>query len=261
MLYCKKQQDLSHAVLLLQLIPARGRKPHRLHDQRHVFSFNLSPRGDGNLLLYSSILILSTVSTYPREGTETPPVLSYSTGQPVSTYPREGTETQYTRWECIPCIWFQLIPARGRKRRIGHVSGMLEVGFQLIPARGRKLIAQLIDSHFIHVSTYPREGTETHIKRSASSLHTGFNLSPRGDGNSAKVCGSRVFQGFNLSPRGDGNKLNFRVQSVNRGFNLSPRGDGNFLLQKGVLGGKAFLLQLIPARGQKPLVIRGQNRI
>ena len=179
MLYCKKQQDLSHAVLLLQLIPARGRKPHRLHDQRHVFSFNLSPRGDGNLLLYSSILILGTVSTYPREGTETPPVLSYSTGQPVSTYPREGTETQYTRWECIPCIWFQLIPARGRKRRIGHVSGMLEVGFQLIPARGRN---------------------QVHIDHVLPSRHTRFNLSPRGDGNSLRSSLIRILFTFQLIP-------------------------------------------------------------
>ena len=77
-----------------QLIPARGRKPHRncifsdgitnfnLSPQgdgnriddtcsTHLYHFNLSPQGDGNLCYLVSLTLRDDILTYPRKGTET----------------------------------------------------------------------------------------------------------------------------------------------------------------------------------------------
>ena len=110
--------------LLLQFIPARGRKQFTVYNNVRVGRCcNLSPRGDGNRFTHR-MLFISWVAIYPREGTETSPVLiarSFSvrlqfipargrkpTHQhhwfcrhpPVAIYPREGTETR----QSIPCI-------------------------------------------------------------------------------------------------------------------------------------------------------------
>ena len=101
--------------------------------------------------------------------------------------------------------------------------------FQLIPARGRKRQAVRDFLQSFLVSTYPREGTETFFDAIHFSRKVRVSTYPReGTETGGNAC---------------------HCKAKNR-FNLSPRGDGNFLLQKGVLGGKAFLLQLIPARGQ-----------
>ena len=71
----QKAARLSRTVLLLQLIPARGRK----------------------LVQFDNFGFHVRVATYPREGTETTvswPVLCVTK---VATYPREGTET--------PALW------------------------------------------------------------------------------------------------------------------------------------------------------------
>ena len=55
-----------------QLIPARGRKHYEGNRETSLYGHNLSPRGDGNLLLLcSSVFAVEPDTTYPREGTET----------------------------------------------------------------------------------------------------------------------------------------------------------------------------------------------
>ena len=57
---------------LTQLIPARGRKHYEGNRETSLYGHNLSPRGDGNLLLLcSSVFAVEPDTTYPREGTET----------------------------------------------------------------------------------------------------------------------------------------------------------------------------------------------
>jgi len=84
------------ALLLLwtQLIPARGRKPLCHCQHSPAVGHNLSPRGDGNSLCSSFILLFKD-----------------------TTYPREGTETS-AFWGPPSWPWTQLIPARGRKQII-----------------------------------------------------------------------------------------------------------------------------------------------
>ena len=66
----QKAARLSHTVLLLQLIPARGRKHLAAPFHACHASCNLSPRGDGNVCL-DQVAVNLLVATYPREGTET----------------------------------------------------------------------------------------------------------------------------------------------------------------------------------------------
>ena len=55
---------------------------------------NLSPRGDGNLLLQHNVFFCNgSVAIYPREGTETCLGVSVPQAKRVAIYPREGTET------------------------------------------------------------------------------------------------------------------------------------------------------------------------
>ena len=55
----------------LQLIPARGRKPHLLVGDRDIHTdYNLPPQGDGNFLAFVFVLIFEQITTYPRKGTE-----------------------------------------------------------------------------------------------------------------------------------------------------------------------------------------------
>ena len=77
---------------LLQLIPARGRKPQRFAEQHlRAGHYNSSPRGDGNT-----------------------PAWQRSPSARITTHPREGTETKPLFGAPNP-LTLQLIPARGRK--------------------------------------------------------------------------------------------------------------------------------------------------
>ena len=160
MLYCKKTARLSHTVLLLQLIPARGRK----HIINNVIlcmnSCNLSPRGDGNIqpCIFGR---LHSVATYPREGTETVAVFAIKNQIVVATYPREGTETHHR--SILPEKYsLQLIPARGRKLKIHH---------------------DIIPPIFSSCNLSPRGDGNSRCSRIFRSAQC-CNLSPRGDGNS-----------------------------------------------------------------------------
>ena len=133
----QKAARLSHTVLLLQLIPARGRK----HAAENFFVHAMG------------------VATYPREGTETSidPILTcHSRLQlipargrklpcypgafqlfPVATYPREGTETTMLSW-CISAFPGCNLSPRGDGNMAAFSSFTAVVALQLIPARGRK---------------------------------------------------------------------------------------------------------------------------
>ena len=147
----------SWAVLLTQLIPARGRKPVSTTATAYGPGHNLSPRGDGN-------------TRFSR-------ISCGLTGHNLS--PRGDGNPKINNVVYSSCLT-QLIPARGRKlgmkRRLqsgaGHnlsprgdgndpCSGnaLPSLRTQLIPARGRKLTLAF------HLLSY------------------GHNLSPQGDGN------------------------------------------------------------------------------
>ena len=82
-------------IFLFQLLPARGRKRnHKNCSCRRGKYFNLSPQGDGNIVLL--VVVGKSI---------------------ISTYPRKGTETIFVIFHIICIITFQLIPARGRKHR------------------------------------------------------------------------------------------------------------------------------------------------
>ena len=94
----------SWAVLLTQLIPARGRKLEGL----------------------GRIQRASWDTTYPREGTETAPRMLVFPSSSDTTYPREGTETCVHDGHGVRPRT-QLIPARGRKRC--DLTGFIKGGF------------------------------------------------------------------------------------------------------------------------------------
>ena len=167
----------------------------------------------------------------------------------------------------------QLIPARGRKPD-GHPLRLYPLFLnQLIPARGRKLDSCIVPKCRSDESTHPRKGTETHpswailgqITRNQlipargrkpisphdiSSMYTGINSSPQGDGNQACICIRVVVlesthprkgtetraqnticnweNGINSSPQEDGNIHFSKISAEVYGINSSPQGDGNF---------------------------------
>ena len=85
------------------------------------------------------------------------------------------------------------------------------------------------------------------------------NLSPRGDGNLGDAeRGRLVLASCNLSPRGDGNLRSKPLYAfMLLRCNLSPRGDGNQTVSGFML--RDTLLQLIPARGRKPVSIPSRS--
>ena len=101
-------------IVLLQLIPVRGRKP----------------------LYFSSLNYIPDITTYPREGTETDNVLVQHSNGKVTIYPRKGTETRQSTARCTAWRKFQLIPVRGRKL-VDVLTNESRNQLQLIPARGR----------------------------------------------------------------------------------------------------------------------------
>ena len=100
---------------LLQLIPARGRKHHSI------------PRN----------FIGVSITTHPREGTET---LLSGTGfryNGITTHPREGTETSTARSSRFETLYYNSSPrGDGNAHRADY-------------------------SYFLGITTHPREGTET----------------------------------------------------------------------------------------------------
>ena len=134
----QKTARLSHTVLLLQLIPARGRKPSSILKLNMPLKLQLIPARGRKL---------------PRLG-----VLHAFLGQ-VSTYPREGTETVVDQL-FIPVGGFNLSP-RGDGNVNCSLYACIVPCFNLSPRGGGNRSKPSTSDGLYWVSTYPREGTET----------------------------------------------------------------------------------------------------
>ena len=110
----QKTARLSHTVLLLQLIPARGRKP-RFHDwkpSQRTAPFQLIPA---------------------RGRKRVTKLLNCHAPNCFNLSPRGDGNVSFSIVRMITSAALQLIPARGRKRSIGHITSMFEIGCNLSP--------------------------------------------------------------------------------------------------------------------------------
>ena len=149
--------------IALQFIPARGRKPF-LGSLLHLLpGCNLSPRGDGNVMVLPTKSDILSCNLSPR-------------GDGNSIRPRD----------VHGYAMLQFIPARGRKHFLQRFNKCAAVsGLQFIPARGRKQPRRPVKTANLPrcnlsprgdgnqlsirewwevgkiVAIYPREGTET----------------------------------------------------------------------------------------------------
>ena len=136
--------------------------------------------------------------------------------------PRKGTETFPIRPLLCNLHEFQLIPARGRKRkRIDHC--IIDLTISTYPRKGTETAEPPTGSAALYISTYPRKGTETECGHCSHHSYGYFNLSPQGDGNSKHPDVSVAIRDFNLSPQGDGNSVLTSVAVASTSFNLSPK--------------------------------------
>ena len=238
--------------MLLQFIPARGRKLHPLSRIGRIFlCCNLSPRGDGNIKNYSEQHIRFGCNLSPRGDGNAKMVPLTIKQLKLQFIPARGRKQNgFCRAHGIRSCnlsprgdgnsirprdvhgyaMLQFIPARGRKHFLQRFNKCAAVsGLQFIPARGRKPLIQIRGHNgFNHVAIYPREGTETRCHDYPRCTGRSCNLSPRGDGNVAPLPFQRPVSRCNLSPRGDGNSTCFCVSvDIAASCNLSPRGDGN----------------------------------
>ena len=99
------------------------------------------------------------------------------------------------------------------------------------------------------ISTYPRKGTETFVRKYQTTSLYHFNLSPQGDGNPdfSTPSGTTILD-FNLSPQGDGNQTEEHPLHV-RAISTYPRKGTETYLLLWLM--KNIRFQLIPARGRK----------
>ena len=109
------------------------------------------------------ISLIISVTTYPREGTETAGLRIGYRRYRVTTYPREGTET-FLPGQFPIRILVTTYPREGTETRLSRNPSVSKPS-QLIPARGRK-----------------------QFTRNLSNEHLRHNLSPRGDGNVKSDC-------------------------------------------------------------------------
>lgn len=123
---------------IVKLHPARGRKLHVQVVNAHLFHYNLSPQGDGNLNVSPG----STSSTYCNlspQGDGNQNGLSERIRTRIAIYPREGAKTHFRYCSHLRNWQFQFLPIRGRKSFTANGTIMLNVQLQFIPVRGRKL--------------------------------------------------------------------------------------------------------------------------
>ena len=190
--------------LLFQPIPARGRKRCADGNRADLLHISTYPRKGTITRGCQPPRQGDSISTYPRKGTETRRTSSTGStwfyfnlspqGDGNASQRRsvgtnrlnfnlspQGDGNSLTKLMACGVQLFQLIPARGRKRRMLYqlrqmpsISTYPRKGtetlfllflhvyniFQLIPARGRKL--DIVDDALdLVISTYPRKGTET----------------------------------------------------------------------------------------------------
>ena len=220
---------LYRAVLLLQFIPARGRKPpHARRPPSTPPGCNLSPRGDGNEIDYGMDVQPGVVAIYPREGTETRNALFFGyAGLRCNLSPRGDGNIKLLPDSVNGCRCNLSPRGDGNGKNIKDAGNDIQ-GCNLSP-RG--------DGNQQRGPFFPLAGG-------------GCNLSPRGDGNNAATGTFTGELRCNLSPRGDGNPvISSAVGAVNDRCNLSPRGDGNPSWPLSPEG--RIPLQFIPARGRK----------
>ena len=112
---------------------------------------------------------------------------------------------------------------------------------KLYSVRGRKPLKGGVDVRFAGIAIYPREGTKTHERTDPKSdCRSHCNLSPRGDENHDQPCWPHRDAGVAISPR-----------KGTETCGNPPKPPGN-------------RLQLIPARGRKPvsvIVVRRKTRL
>ena len=102
-----------------------------------VPDFNLSPQGDGNILLIDLFLITALFQLIPARGRKHIAFFeTVDSAQQFQLIPARGRKPFPTA-AVFSCPSFQLIPARGRKPST-FASMLIFHAFQLIPARGRK---------------------------------------------------------------------------------------------------------------------------
>ena len=194
LLYCA-------TLLIFQLIPVRGRKHDilTLLDVR-LMDFNLSPQGDGNLLISAIVQGVHPFQLIPARGRKHEPSCMGKHHNSISTYPRKGTETYLLLWL------------------------MKNIRFQLIPARGRKHFHLSIEIMMCIISTYPRKGTETALVNHLVPEVLDFNLSPQGDGNGTQTESLMIDLIFQLIPARGRKPLLHPVRAAGlNNFNLSPQ--------------------------------------
>ena len=217
--------------MLLQFIPARGRKRAGRHQHRGAYLGRLQfipARGRKPFSLKICTDWMDAVAIYPREGTETPFVPgTYMVTRCCNLSPRgDGNISSSDSINVRLLVGCNLSPRGDGNREVmrqaereyvaiypregtetiskSHIASPLWL--QFIPARGRKPTHQ---HHWFcrhpPVAIYPREGTETCSHQRARSIPDCCNLSPRGDGNGHGGLIGCIGHRCNLSPRGDGN--------------------------------------------------------
>ena len=213
--------------MLLQFIPARGRKPRD---------------GIGNSRF-------DLVAIYPREGTETRrknwsgPLLRCCNLSPRG----DGNKNQHFG-HCISGRCNSSPRGDGNPRELWYT--VFRGGLQFIPARGRKRSRSRTQCHKEQVAIHPREGTETENNCSGHDDSGRCNSSPRGDGNTlSRISAARSLWRCNSSPRGDGNSNMLTHMRLMPRLQFIPVRGRKLLRAGGELG--VQLLQFIPARGQK----------
>ena len=149
----------------LQFIPARGRKPF-LGSLLHLLpGCNLSPRGDGNVMVLPTKSDILSCNLSPR-------------GDGNSIRPRD----------VHGYAMLQFIPARGRKHFLQRFNKCAAVsGLQFIPARGRKQPRRPVKTANLPRCNLSPRGDGNHAHDVVPYAVVRCNLSPRGDGNQLSI--------------------------------------------------------------------------
>ena len=162
--------------IILQFIPARGRKPLTPSTPETDANCNLSPRGDGN------------------------PAVPRSRGaRSIAIYPREGTET---RRVCLIKISINCnLSPRGDGNMKLYSPALTLDTIAIYPREGTETdkFIQKISSANCNLSPRGDGNCQDEGSQSAAGAHC--NLSPRGDGNFILFCGLCAHGDIAIYPR------------------------------------------------------------
>ena len=125
-----------------------------------VPDFNLSPQGDGNILLIDLFLITALFQLIPARGRKHIAFFeTVDSAQQFQLIPARGRKPFPTA-AVFSCPSFQLIPARGRKHPQLPIPTTEMFRFQLIPARGRKLFSLCAETLFFGFQLIPAKPSQ-----------------------------------------------------------------------------------------------------